>query len=61
MIDLLPLVAVDALLGGQLRERFLAAQRQHEILARDAELACDTVDRAQRDALDRLPQPVRIG
>ena len=59
MDRLLRLGALDAVLVRERVERVLAAQREHEILARDAEFARDTVDGGERDPLDRLAQPVR--
>ena len=41
-------------------ERVLAAEREHEILARDPQLAGDVVDGRQRDQLERLAKAVRI-
>ena len=42
-------------------EGVLVAEREHELLARDAELACDPVDRSERDRLDRLGETLRAG
>ena len=56
---LLELVSIDAVLLGERFERLLAAQRQDELLARDAELAGDAVDAGERDLLERLPRARR--
>ena len=54
-------VAVETVLVREGGERFLAAEREDQLLARDAELARDSVDRGERDPLERLARAVRVG
>ena len=52
--------AVDVVLGRERVECILAAERQHQLFARDTELTGDVVDSRRRDPLDGLPESLGL-